>query len=173
LPHNVAENDFLERFIERNGPGAHHLTFAVPDLSGAMAHMEDAGFPILYSNVEDPAWREAFVHPRHACGTVLQLAQSAGWDLSDVKTPTADLPGVHLEVKDIERALTLYRDVLGGAEHTREASVLLSWPGTGSVALHERAEMPVPGRVARLEVSGEGAKRGFAPSLGVEFVTAE
>jgi hypothetical protein len=50
---------------------------------------------------------------------------------------------------------------------------LLSWPGTGSVALHERADMPVPGRVAALEISGDGATRGFPPSLGVEFVTAE
>jgi catechol 2,3-dioxygenase-like lactoylglutathione lyase family enzyme len=172
-PHDVDENDFLERFIERDGPGAHHVTFAVPDLADATAQLEDAGFPILYSNVENPAWREAFVHPRHACGTVLQLAQCPGWDLSDVKPPTADLPVVHLEVKDIERALTLYRDLLGGAEHTREELVLLSWPGTGSIALHERADMALPGRVAALEISGPGAAPGFPTSLGVEFVTAE
>ena len=32
MPYAVEVNDFLARFLARNGPGPHHLTFKVPDL---------------------------------------------------------------------------------------------------------------------------------------------
>src|SRR5262245_22983658 len=35
-PYEPERNDFLRRFLDRNGPGPHHLTFKVPDLVDAL-----------------------------------------------------------------------------------------------------------------------------------------
>src|SRR5436309_1755265 len=43
-PYMPERNDFLRRFLDRNGPGAHHLTFKVGDLAAALERVEAAGF---------------------------------------------------------------------------------------------------------------------------------
>src|SRR5262249_18565316 len=36
-PNEVERNDFLRRFLDRSGPGPHHLTFKVKDLEAALS----------------------------------------------------------------------------------------------------------------------------------------
>ena len=170
-PLRPERNDFLERFIRRNGPGPHHVTFLVDDLAAAIIQAEDAGFPILSSNFDQLGWFEAFLHPRNAFGVVLQLVQSSGWDLPEIAEPTADLPLINVEVSDLDRALSLYQDLLGGAAIVDVDGVhVLSWPGTGSIALHQ-GDATRHGRVASLVVSGPEVTGGFQDLLGVEFRT--
>src|SRR5680860_496722 len=75
-PWDTEHNDFLERFLTRNGEGPHHLTFKVPDLAAALDRVRTAGFQPVGVDVSDPDWKEAFLHPREAHGTVVQLAES-------------------------------------------------------------------------------------------------
>jgi methylmalonyl-CoA/ethylmalonyl-CoA epimerase len=70
------EDSFLRRFLERRGPGAHHFTFKTDDLEGAMARLEGAGYEPIDLDLSDPTWREAYLRPKDAHGTVLQLADS-------------------------------------------------------------------------------------------------
>jgi catechol 2,3-dioxygenase-like lactoylglutathione lyase family enzyme len=70
------EDSFLRRFLDRRGPGPHHLTFKTDDLDAAMARLEAAGYELIDLDVRDPTWREAYLSPRAAHGTVLQLADS-------------------------------------------------------------------------------------------------
>ncbi|MCB1017806.1 MAG: VOC family protein, partial [Acidimicrobiales bacterium] len=35
-PHRVDDDDFLRRFLDRSGPGPHHLTFKVADIRAAI-----------------------------------------------------------------------------------------------------------------------------------------
>ena len=42
MPNDVESNDFLDRFLRTNGPGAHHLTFKVPDLEEAIGHCRES-----------------------------------------------------------------------------------------------------------------------------------
>jgi methylmalonyl-CoA/ethylmalonyl-CoA epimerase len=70
------EDSFLRRFLDRRGAGAHHLTFKTDDLEGAMARLADAGYEPIDLDLRDPAWREAYLRPSAAHGTVLQLADS-------------------------------------------------------------------------------------------------
>ena len=58
-PHRVDVNDFLRRFLDRRGPGPHHLTFKVPDIRDALGRCEAAGISpvnvaacVLISTVE-------------------------------------------------------------------------------------------------------------------------
>ena len=79
------EDSFLRRFLERRGPGAHHLTFKTDDLENVMARLEAAGYELIDLDLRDPTWREAYLRPRDAHGTVLQLADS-----TFVRPPLAD-----------------------------------------------------------------------------------
>src|SRR6185503_4862643 len=75
-PADISENDFLRRFLDRNGPGPHHVTFKVADIVAALGQVEAAGYRPVSVNLDNPGWREAFLHPKDAPGIVVQLAQS-------------------------------------------------------------------------------------------------
>jgi methylmalonyl-CoA/ethylmalonyl-CoA epimerase len=70
------DDSFLRRFLDRRGPGAHHLTFKTDDLEGSIARLERAGYEPIDLDLSDPTWREAYLRPSAAHGTVLQLADS-------------------------------------------------------------------------------------------------
>jgi catechol 2,3-dioxygenase-like lactoylglutathione lyase family enzyme len=114
-------NPFLRRFLDSNGPGPHHLTFKVPDIDAALATVGAAGITPVSVDLSDPGWKEAFLHPREAFGTVVQLAQAAGsWQSPPPEGfPTgpaspADLVRVTHAVDDLPRALALFVGLLGG-----------------------------------------------------------
>jgi catechol 2,3-dioxygenase-like lactoylglutathione lyase family enzyme len=75
-PWDVERNDFLERFLARHGEGPHHLTFKVDDIEDALERVRQSGFQPVGIDRSDPEWKEAFLHPREAHGTVVQLAES-------------------------------------------------------------------------------------------------
>jgi methylmalonyl-CoA/ethylmalonyl-CoA epimerase len=147
-PRRVEENDFLRRFLDHSGPGPHHLTFKVPDIGAAIAATEAAGFALVGVNLADPRWKEAFVHPKAACGIVVQLAQSDGEfdheprpdDLPAPRAEPARLDHVTHAVADPTHARELFQDLLGGVvqgEHAdaTQSWVDLAWPSGGVVRL--------------------------------------
>lgn len=75
-PWNIEASDFLDRFLTRHGEGPHHLTFKVDDLAAILKRVEAAGYTPVSIDLSDPSWREAFLQPREAHGTVVQLAES-------------------------------------------------------------------------------------------------
>lgn len=150
-PYQPEVNDFLQRFLDRNGPGAHHLTFKVKDIRAALAQAEAAGYRPVGVNLESPWWKEAFLHPKDAPGIVVQLAQSAeGGDWGDNPTPSwlpdartetpATLVHVTHAVADLAEGSLLFRDLLGGQPIADESTaglrwMELAWPGPGRVRL--------------------------------------
>src|SRR5438105_11418625 len=66
MPFGVEHDDFLQRFLERTGPGPHHFTFKVPDLVGAKTVLEDAGYRLPVVRFDIPGIEEIFVHPKDA-----------------------------------------------------------------------------------------------------------
>jgi methylmalonyl-CoA/ethylmalonyl-CoA epimerase len=153
-PDNVEHNDFLRRFLDRNGPGVHHLTFKVPDIERALTEAEAAGCPPVSVNLDDPEWKEAFLHPRSALGVVVQLAQEAPAPAGDWRTaPPGGLPApqhpqaalVHVAhaVAALDDGLRLFEGLLGGRreDEGRDANrnrwVDLAWPGPGRIRLLE------------------------------------
>ena len=75
-PWDVEHDDFLERFLVRHGEGPHHLTFKVDDLAETLDRVRQSGFQPVGVDFSDPHWKEAFLLPREAHGTVVQLAES-------------------------------------------------------------------------------------------------
>jgi methylmalonyl-CoA/ethylmalonyl-CoA epimerase len=68
---------FLSRFLERRGEGLHHVTFKTDDIRAAIAQVERQGYELVDVQLEDPHWKEAFLRPSKAHGTLIQLAQSS------------------------------------------------------------------------------------------------
>jgi methylmalonyl-CoA/ethylmalonyl-CoA epimerase len=71
------EGGFLHDFLARRGEGAHHMTFIVRDLKHAVARAKTAGLRIVDEDYREPRWQEAFISPRSAFGTIVQLAQTS------------------------------------------------------------------------------------------------
>jgi len=88
----VGGTGFLHAFLEKYGEGAHHMTFIVADVRQAVARAKAAGLRVVDEDYRDPRWQEAFISPRSAFGTIVQLAQtslSAGereayWSVADL-----------------------------------------------------------------------------------------
>lgn len=149
-PARIDENDFLRRFLDRNGPGPHHLTFKVSDLRAALGIVDGAGYrPVAVDLSSDPYWLEAFLHPRDALGVVVQLAQASGpsWETPTPEgypppPPAGPASLVHVGhcVADIDAGIEFFGGLLGGrtvGEGRDRGSrwVDLAWPGPGRVRL--------------------------------------
>jgi len=66
---------FINRFIAKRGEGIHHVTLKVRDLRQAVEHLESLGIECFGVDESNPAWKEAFIHPRDALGLLVQLAE--------------------------------------------------------------------------------------------------
>jgi catechol 2,3-dioxygenase-like lactoylglutathione lyase family enzyme len=169
MPYAVEVNDFLARFLARNGPGPHHLTFKVPDLADALERVRRAGFEPVNIDLSDPEWKEAFLHPKAATGVVVQLAEAPhAWSSPppdgyptarrlrvDGSGPTAPATLEHVchVVADLPRARHLFGDLLAG-EVVGEGSadgvrwVDLRWVGPLGLRLVAAGDRTVPGPVS-------------------------
>lgn len=70
------ETGFIQDFLRTRGEGVHHMTFLVDDLAASVAEARAAGVRVVGEDYGNPAWQEAFISPRSAHGTIIQLAQS-------------------------------------------------------------------------------------------------
>lgn len=70
------EDSHVQRFLDRKGAGFHHVTFAVRDWEAAMAACERHEIPTFGLNegsTDGGRWKDAFIHPRHSGGVLLQF----------------------------------------------------------------------------------------------------
>jgi methylmalonyl-CoA epimerase len=67
----------VARFLERRGPGLHHLCFAVPDLRAALASLRAEGFALIDESPRPGAHGHlvAFLHPKAADGVLVELVE--------------------------------------------------------------------------------------------------
>jgi len=69
----------LSRYIEKRGPGMHHLCLEVDDLAGMLSRLKASGIQLIN---EEPKVGEggrlyAFIHPKSANGVLVELYQLA------------------------------------------------------------------------------------------------
>jgi methylmalonyl-CoA/ethylmalonyl-CoA epimerase len=69
----------IARYLDRNGPGLHHLGFGVRSVDAALEHLRDEGVRLI-----DEAPRTgggghtiAFVHPKGTGGVLVELVEDA------------------------------------------------------------------------------------------------
>jgi hypothetical protein len=68
---------FLSRFLEKRGEGLHHMTFKTDDIEAAIEHVKSLGYELVDVNLDDDHWKEAFLRPSGAHGTLIQVAWSS------------------------------------------------------------------------------------------------
>ncbi len=72
----IGEEGFLQEFLAKRGEGVHHLTFTVADVRHSVERARSGGLRVVDENYADPLWQEAYVSPRSAHGTIVQLVQT-------------------------------------------------------------------------------------------------
>lgn len=138
---------FLERFLAAHGAGPHHFNFMVSDISRTLSAVRSLGIEPVGVNLLNAGWKEAFIHPRDAYGVVIQIAQqdrapSAGSAPADLPAPgpAADFVLVEQHVSDLDGAIRLFGEALGG-EVSRQTvteagpAAELTWPDGGRLRL--------------------------------------
>ena len=67
----------IARFLERRGPGIHHICYRVPDLEAALAACRQAGYRLVDEVPRTGAGgrRIAFIHPKATAGILLELSE--------------------------------------------------------------------------------------------------
>ena len=69
----------IARFLERKGPGIHHLSLRVRDIESAMADLDRQGYALLHDKPQPGAHGSlvCFLHPKSAGGVLIELTQPA------------------------------------------------------------------------------------------------
>ena len=69
----------IAKFIERRGPGLHHITLRVEDIHGTLARLKARGVRMIDEQPRPGAEHSliAFVHPSSTGGVLIELKQSA------------------------------------------------------------------------------------------------
>ena len=135
-----AHGGFLHRFLDRRGPGIHHVTFKVPDIRTAMERARVQGYDVVGFDDSLPGWKECFLHPKQAQGIVVQLAESnhslddgseyvTSFGTSDVEPgPAVMVLGLHLTARSAHDARAQWGELLGGSLQRRTGRCISTGP---------------------------------------------
>lgn len=82
----------IARFVEKRGPGLHHITLSVENIDAAIAHLKTRGVRLIDQEPRPGAEgaRVAFIHPAAAHGVLVELKQPARRSASAPSWPTAE-----------------------------------------------------------------------------------
>ncbi len=67
---------FVQRFLDARGPSMHHVTFEVGDWDRAVSACAHHNIPIFgerTGETDGASWKEAFIHPKHTGGMLVQF----------------------------------------------------------------------------------------------------
>jgi methylmalonyl-CoA/ethylmalonyl-CoA epimerase len=67
------------KYLEKKGPGLHHVAYSVDDIEGVLGRLKEAGIELIDSEprtgIRDS--RVAFVHPRSTGGVLTEIVEPA------------------------------------------------------------------------------------------------
>lgn len=70
-------NDGLRKFLDKKGPGLHHIAIEVEGIEGALALLASLGVPLIDTTPRIGArgHKVAFVHPKATGGVLIELVE--------------------------------------------------------------------------------------------------
>ncbi len=73
----TADDSPVAKFLEKNGPGVHHVAYETADVEGAIAYLQGQGARMIDAVPRLGAHdtRIAFVHPKSSNGVLTELCQ--------------------------------------------------------------------------------------------------
>jgi len=73
----TSDDSGVARYLEKRGPGLHHLCLEVADLDATLEALRDRGCELINEGPrERDGRRYAFIHPKSAGGVLLELYES-------------------------------------------------------------------------------------------------
>ena len=74
---STEEGSPIEKYLNRNSEGIHHISFEVEDIYLEIKRLENEGFSFIEPKIRDGAdnKRIAFLHPKEANGILIELSQ--------------------------------------------------------------------------------------------------
>ncbi len=75
----LASDTPVGKFLERKGPGLHHVAYRVEDIDATLASLREAGIELIDSEARIGIRRSrvAFLHPRSTGGVLTEIVQPA------------------------------------------------------------------------------------------------
>ncbi|GAB6861446.1 methylmalonyl-CoA epimerase [Haloplanus litoreus] len=69
----------IDRSLDRDGPGIHHVAFATTDVAGALETARDHGVELVDEEPRPGAWGHdvAFLHPQSTGGVLVEFVEHA------------------------------------------------------------------------------------------------
>ncbi|KAB1196400.1 MULTISPECIES: methylmalonyl-CoA epimerase [Haloferax] len=69
------EGGAISRYLEKNGPGIHHIALETDDIEGALETAHDAGVDLIDEKPRPGAWGHdvAFLHPKSTGGVLVEF----------------------------------------------------------------------------------------------------
>lgn len=73
----TSEESPVARFLEKNGPGMHHVAYEVDDIMAAIACLKERGVRMIDDAPRNGAHGSliAFIHPKSSCSVLTELCQ--------------------------------------------------------------------------------------------------
>lgn len=71
------KDSVIDRFLQKNGSGFHHIAFDVEDISQEIERLKKEGFELIHQSAKDGADNKliAFLHPKSTNGLLVELCQ--------------------------------------------------------------------------------------------------
>jgi methylmalonyl-CoA/ethylmalonyl-CoA epimerase len=75
----TTEDSPIHKFLQRRGPGFHHIAYRVADLSAVLTELKAAGMRLIDETPRDGAhdMKIAFVHPESTGGVLTEFCEPA------------------------------------------------------------------------------------------------
>jgi methylmalonyl-CoA epimerase len=112
-------DSFLQRFLDEQGPGLHHIAVETHSIEDTVAELEQLGVTPFGGIADDGAWLFTFIHPKESGGVLWQpyvpkhpvrdLDRSAGGGIVDL----VRVDHVSVAVRDIQKQMEWQRQVFG------------------------------------------------------------
>lgn len=73
----ISEDGTIARYLDRNGPGIHHLAFATDDIDTALDRAREQGIELIDEEPRPGAWGHdvAFLHPSSTGGILVEFVE--------------------------------------------------------------------------------------------------
>ena len=150
---------FVQKFVDEQGPGLHHITLQVADIEATTAEIERLGMKPLGGIQDDGMWRLTYIHPKDSGGILWQLFTPYRFPEKVDRTTSGGALGVKrmdhvsMAVPDLDRQVAWQQRVFGMTEVSRWRDEALGYDG---------CVMTIPNSALQFEV--------IAPSRADSFV---
>ena len=145
----VSPDSFVQKFIDQQGPGLHHITVEVDDINATVAELERLGITPFGGVADDGMWLLTYIHPKESGGILWQLFvpkeppteidRSAGGGVVDLQR----VDHVSMAVPDLDRQSEWQTRVFGMKELARWRDDVLGYEG---------CVMSIPGSLLQFEM---------------------